>query len=83
MARYIFYRGSLFFILTFVGLTARSRRYVRTTSTDAAGMTESVAASKHVWESQSRINCHTHPRQRARPSAEASGSRSRSTLSCC
>ena len=59
MARNIFYGGSLFFILIFVGLTAQSHRYIRTTSTDAAGLTDSVAAGKHLWEKHACINCHT------------------------
>ena len=59
MARNIFYGGSLFFILIFVGLTAQSHRYIRTTSTDAATLTDSVAAGKHIWEKNACINCHT------------------------
>ena len=59
MARNIFYGGSLFFILIFVGLTAQSHRYIRTTSTDAAGLTDSVAAGKHLGEKHACINCHT------------------------
>lgn len=50
MARNIFYGGSLFFILIFVGLTAHSHRYIHTISTDAAGLTDSVAAGKHIWK---------------------------------
>ncbi|MBC7142599.1 MAG: cytochrome c, partial [Rhodobacteraceae bacterium] len=38
MARNIFYGGSLFFILIFVGLTVQSHRYITTTSTDASGL---------------------------------------------
>ena len=59
MARNIFYGGSLFFILIFVGLTAQSHRYIRTTSTDAATLTNSVAAGKQIWEKHACINCHT------------------------
>lgn len=36
MARNIFYGGSLFFILIFIGLAWNSHRYIRTTSTNAA-----------------------------------------------
>ena len=36
MARNIFYGGSLFFILIFVGLTLQSHRYIVTTSTNTA-----------------------------------------------
>ncbi|WP_347311008.1 c-type cytochrome [Defluviimonas sp. SAOS-178_SWC] len=59
MARNIFYGGSLFFILIFVGLTVHSHRYITTTSTDTAGLTDSVAAGKHIWEKHACINCHT------------------------
>lgn len=59
MARNIFYGGSLFFIIIFVGLTAHSHLYITTTSTDATTLTESVAAGKHLWEKHSCINCHT------------------------
>jgi nitric oxide reductase subunit C len=59
MARNIFYGGSLFFILIFVGLTAHSHYYIRTTSTDEATLTDSVRAGKHLWEKHSCINCHT------------------------
>ena len=46
MARNIFYGGSLFFILIFVGLTVQSHYYIVNTSTDKATLTESVAAGK-------------------------------------
>ena len=59
MARNIFYGGSLFFILIFVGLTAHSHFYIRNTSTDRATLTDSVAAGKHLWEKHACINCHT------------------------
>lgn len=59
MARNIFYGGSLFFILIFVGLTFNSHRYIVNVSTADAPLTESVAAGKHIWEKHSCINCHT------------------------
>ncbi len=59
MARNIFYGGSLFFILIFVGLAIQSHFYVVNSSTAAAPLTESVAAGKHVWEKNACINCHT------------------------
>ena len=59
MARNIFYGGSLFFILIFIGLAWNSHRYIVTTSTDAAALTPSVAAGKHIWEKNACINCHT------------------------
>ncbi len=59
MARNIFYGGSLFFILIFVGLTVHSHNYIVNKSTAAAPLTEEVAAGKFVWERHTCINCHT------------------------
>jgi nitric oxide reductase subunit C len=59
MARNIFYGGSLFFIIIFVGLSVHSHRYIVTTSTDAEGLTDSVVLGKHVWEKHACINCHS------------------------
>ena len=59
MARNIFYGGSLFFILIFIGLAWNSHRYIVTTSTDAATLTPSVAAGKHLWDKHACINCHS------------------------
>lgn len=59
MARNIFYGGSLFFIIIFLGLSAMSHRYIVTTSTNVETLTESVAAGKKVWEDNACINCHT------------------------
>ena len=59
MARNIFYGGALFFILIFIGLAWNSHRYIVTTSTDAATLTPSVAAGKHLWEKHACINCHS------------------------
>ncbi|MDP2087454.1 MAG: cytochrome c [Gemmobacter sp.] len=59
MARNIFYGGSLFFILIFVGLTVHSHRYIVNVSTDSKGLTASVAAGKHLWEQHSCVNCHS------------------------
>lgn len=39
MARNIFYGGSLFFIIIFVGLTAHSHYYITQVSTDEATLT--------------------------------------------
>jgi nitric oxide reductase subunit C len=58
-ARNVFYGGSIFFFVIFVGLTAHSHYYMRTTSTDESTLTESVARGKHVWEKNSCINGHT------------------------
>ena len=59
MARNIFYGGSLFFILIFVGLTAHSHLYIVNTSIDCATLTESVVKGKALWEKHVCINCHT------------------------
>ena len=59
MARNIFYGGSLFFIVIFVGLSIHSHGYIVEVSTDKAGLTESVARGKRVWEVNACINCHT------------------------
>lgn len=58
-ARNIFYGGSLFFLVIFLGLTAQSHLYVLNTSTDVKGLTDSVARGKRVWEKHVCINCHT------------------------
>jgi nitric oxide reductase subunit C len=59
MARNIFYGGSLFFILIFVGLTVHSHIYIVERSTAAVPLTEEVAAGKFVWERHTCINCHS------------------------
>jgi nitric oxide reductase subunit C len=56
-ARNIFYGGSLFFLVIFVGLTLHSHYYIVTHST--AEVTDSVARGKHVWERNACINCHS------------------------
>lgn len=56
MARNVFYGGSIFFILIFVGLSAHSVSYIVKTSVP---MTDSVARGKRVWEEHACINCHT------------------------
>lgn len=58
-ARNIFYGGSAFFFIAFLALTAHSHFYMRTTSTDATRLSESVAKGKRVWERNACINCHT------------------------
>lgn len=59
MARNIFYGGSLFFILIFLGLTAHSHFYIVNTSTNTATLTHDVAAGKALWEKHACVNCHT------------------------
>jgi len=58
-ARNVFYGGSAFFFLLFVGLTAHSHWFILNESTDPETLTESVAAGKRVWEENACINCHT------------------------
>jgi nitric oxide reductase subunit C len=58
-ARNIFYGGSIFFFVVFVGLTAESHWHIVTKSTDQATLTEGVIRGKHVWEKNACINCHT------------------------
>ena len=58
-ARNIFYGGSLFFLVVFVGLTVHSHFYIVNHSTDSAGLSDSVARGKAIWEEHSCINCHT------------------------
>ncbi|MDR2153415.1 MAG: cytochrome c [Burkholderiaceae bacterium] len=58
MARNIFYGGSLFFILIFVGLVFHSEQQIPSRSNDAA-VTPSVVAGKAVWEQNNCIGCHT------------------------
>jgi len=59
MARNIFYGGSLFFIVIFVGLSIHSHDYIVNVSTDKAALTDSVERGKRVWEQKACINCHT------------------------
>lgn len=59
MARNVFYGGSLFFILIFIGLSVHSHYYVVNVSTNRATLTDSVVAGKHIWEKHSCVNCHT------------------------
>lgn len=59
MARNIFYGGSIFFILIFLGLSFHSHRYIVNVSTAGLALTDSVVLGKKVWEKHSCINCHT------------------------
>ncbi len=58
-ARNIFYGGSIFFLIIFLVLTGQSVSYVLNVSTDAKGLTDSVARGKRLWEKHTCINCHT------------------------
>ena len=59
MARNIFYGGSLFFILIFVGLSIHSYFYIVNTSSNHDKLTASVVAGKRIWEDKACVNCHT------------------------
>lgn len=58
-ARNIFYGGSAFFLIIFLILTGHSYSHVVNVSTDAKGLTDSVARGKRLWEKHACINCHT------------------------
>ncbi|MDG4720447.1 MULTISPECIES: c-type cytochrome [Thalassospira] len=58
-ARNIFYGGTIFFLVIFLGLTLHSHNYIVNESTNEDTLTESVVAGKHIWERNSCINCHT------------------------
>jgi len=58
-ARNVFYGGSLFFVVVFIGMTVHSHQYIVRESTAAAPLTDEVIRGKHVWERHSCINCHT------------------------
>ena len=58
MARNIFYGGSLFFILVFLGLVFDSEQRIPERSNQPA-VTEAVVRGKAVWEQNNCIGCHT------------------------
>ena len=58
-ARNIFYGGTIFFLVIFLGLTLHSHNYIVNESTNEDALTDSVVAGKHIWERHSCINCHT------------------------
>ena len=57
-ARNIFFGGTLFFLVVFIGLTAHSVAYIGESS-NPQDITEGVAHGKEIWERHSCINCHT------------------------
>ena len=57
-ARNIFYGGTVFFFVIFVGLVAHSVTKAKAVA-DANPITPSVAAGKLVWEKHACIDCHT------------------------
>lgn len=58
MARNIFYGGSLFFILLFLGLAFDTHSRIPE-SDNRANLTETVAQGKKIWEENNCIGCHT------------------------
>src|SRR5688572_6710128 len=58
MARNIFYGGSLFFILLFLGLTLHTTRELPQRD-HRENLTEQVARGKLIWEQNNCIGCHT------------------------
>ena len=57
-ARNIFYGGTVFFFVIFVGLVAHSVSTAKAIA-QANPITPSVAAGKAVWEKHACIDCHT------------------------
>ena len=58
MARNIYYGGSLFFILAFIGLTVDTTQRLPETD-NRENMTEMVVYGKKVWEDNNCVGCHT------------------------
>lgn len=58
MARNIFYGGSLFFFLVFLGLTFHTTA-VLPERDHRENLTEQVALGKKVWEENNCVGCHT------------------------
>lgn len=58
MARNIYFGGSLFAILVFVGLTADTVQKIPKLTNDEK-ITASVASGKNLWEVNNCIGCHT------------------------
>ncbi len=58
MARNIYYGGSIFFFLVFIGLTVNTVKSLPKTD-NSQNLTEQVRAGKHLWEVNDCIGCHT------------------------
>ena len=54
----MFYGGTVFFILVFVGLIFDTERKIPQRS-NAQEITPSVVRGKHIWETRNCIGCHT------------------------
>jgi nitric oxide reductase subunit C len=57
-ARNIFYGGTLFFALAFIGLATHSSTQIPKRSNQAA-LTPAVERGKTIWETRNCIGCHT------------------------
>ena len=57
-ARNIFYGGSVFFFLLFLGLTFDTMRALPKYD-NSANLTESAVRGKKIWETRNCIGCHT------------------------
>jgi len=58
MARNIYYGGSVFFFLVFIGLTVDTVERLPQTD-NRENLTEEVIAGKRLWENNNCIGCHT------------------------
>jgi nitric oxide reductase subunit C len=58
MARNIYYGGSVFFFLVFIGLTVDTVKSLPQTD-NRENLTEEVAAGKRLWEHNNCLGCHT------------------------
>ena len=58
MARNIYYGGSVFFFLVFIGLTVDTVKSLPETD-NRENLTEEVAAGKRLWEHNNCLGCHT------------------------
>ena len=58
MARNIYYGGSVFFFLVFIGLTVDTVQRLPQTD-NRENLTETVAAGKYIWEVYNCAGCHS------------------------
>ena len=58
MARNIYYGGSVFFFLVFIGLTVDTVESLPKTD-NRENISEEVAAGKRLWEHNNCLGCHT------------------------
>lgn len=58
VARNVFFGGSVFFFLLFLGLTLDTTRKLPK-SDNRENLTQEVARGKHIWETNNCIGCHS------------------------